>query len=246
MNKALPGASEVRRFEHAGEAPVRGFLHIPDRPSAGSPARPLQAFWGEGDVLVLSHGAGSDCQAPLLVALATAFCDSGLHVLRCDLPFRQIHPHGPPPRGSAEQDREGLRQAVGAMRKQVDGRIYLGGHSYGGRQSSILAASEPGLVAGLLLLAYPLHPPKRPEQLRTDHFPSLRTPALFVHGSRDGFGSIEELTKSLKLIPAVTELLPVTGAGHDLLTRRNQEALVPLIVNKFQGLVGRIITPAAP
>jgi uncharacterized protein len=224
------GASEVRRFEQAGKAPVRGFLHVPAKPS--------------GDGLVLSHGAGSDCSAPLLVVLAAAFSDVGLHVLRCDLPFRQLHPHGPPPRGSAEQDRAGLLRAVEAMRQQLHGRIYLGGHSYGGRQSSILAASHPGLVEGLLLLAYPLHPPKRPEQLRTDHFPSLRTPALFVHGTRDGFGSVEEMTEARKLIPAVTELLPVTGSGHDLLTNRNRETLVPMVVNGFQHLM-RNITPAA-
>ena len=239
-------ASGVRRFEQAGEVSVRGFLHTPANPCEGSSARPFLACWGRGDALVLSHGAGSDCQAPLLVALATAFCDSGLHVLRCDLPFRQLHPHGPPPRGSAEQDREGLQRAVEAMRQQVRGRIYLGGHSYGGRQSSILAASDPGLVAGLLLLAYPLHPPKRPEQLRVDHFPSLRTPALFVHGTRDGFGSIEELTESLKLIPAVTELLPVMGAGHNLMTSRNRETLITTVVSRFQSLALRLSTPAMP
>ncbi len=229
-------SSEVRSFEKAGEPPVRGFLHLPASPSGAR---------SSGDGLVLSHGAGSDCRAPLLVAVATRFCDAGLQVLRCDLPFRQLHPHGPPPRGSAEQDRAGLLRAVEAMRQQVHGRIYLGGHSYGGRQSSILAASDPGLVEGLLLLSYPLHPPKRPEQLRIDHFPGLRTPALFVHGTRDGFGSIAELTEVLKLIPAMTELLPVMGAGHDLLTSRNREELALLVVNRFQSLVARHITPAA-
>jgi uncharacterized protein len=169
--------STVSPFSDNSRDPsVRGFLHVPENPS--------------GDGLVLTHGAGADCQSPLLVALAAAYCESGLTVLRCDLPFRQLYPHGPPPRGSAEHDQAGLRHAVEVMRQKVSGRVFLGGHSYGGRQATMLAAAEPGLIDGLLLLSYPLHPPKKPEQLRTAHLPNLMTPALFVHGSRDGFGSI--------------------------------------------------------
>ena len=88
------------------------------------------------------------------------------------------------------------------MRQIVPGRVFLGGHSYGGRQASMLAASDPAVTPALLLLSYPLHPPRRPEQLRTAHFPDLRTPALFVHGVRDPFGSREEMEAALALIPA--------------------------------------------
>jgi uncharacterized protein len=204
----------------ANEVSVRGFLHRP-----GGPA---------GDCLVLTHGAGSDCNSPLLVTLADAFCDSGVTVLRCDLPFRQSRPNGPPPRGSAERDQQGLRAAVMSMRRQISGRVFLGGHSYGGRQASMLAAAEPGLLDQLLLLSYPLHPPQRPSELRTAHFPGLRTPALFVHGLRDGFGSIDEVTAALQLIPARTELLPVAGAGHELITKRNKDELLETIVETFR------------
>jgi predicted alpha/beta-hydrolase family hydrolase len=79
-----------------------------------------------------------------------------------------------------------------------------------------LAAEDEGVADGLLLLSYPLHPPKRPEQMRTAHFPNLHTPALFVHGTRDPFGSIDELRQALSLIPVRTELFVVEGAGHDL------------------------------
>jgi predicted alpha/beta-hydrolase family hydrolase len=109
----------------------------------------------------------------------------------------------------------------------------MGGHSYGGRQASILAAEELGLVDGLLLLSYPLHPPRKPEQLRTAHFPKLQTPALFVHGSRDPFGSLDEMKQALKLIPASTCLIEVDGAGHDL--GRNREALAARIVEASVG-----------
>ena len=181
---------------------VRGLLHSPESPN--------------GDALILTHGAGSNSAAPLLVALSETFAAHGYVVLRCDLPFRQERRTGPPFPGNAERDRAGLRNAVAVLRKNVAGRIFLGGHSYGGRQATMLCAAEPDLVSGLLLLSYPLHPPRKPEQLRIQHLPNLRRPSLFVHGTRDPFGTVEEMTKALQLIPAKTELMKVEGAGHDL------------------------------
>jgi predicted alpha/beta-hydrolase family hydrolase len=163
--------SNVQEFHDnpPSEPPVRGYLHLPASPS--------------GEALVLTHGAGANANAPLLVALATAFSDSGWTVLRCDLPFRQARPTGPPPPGSADRDQQGLKAALGS---------------------------------------------------RTTHFPRLQTPALFVHGVRDPFGSIEELTEALKLIPARTELLPIAAAGHELLTRQNRDDLPTRIVDAFR------------
>jgi len=200
------------------DAPVRGYLHLVSAHS---------------DCLILTHGAGANCQSPLLTTLAEVFSASGVTVLRCDLPFRQTRPHGPPPPGSAKRDQDGLRSAVAAMRKHTAGRIFLGGHSYGGRQASMLAAAEPGLVERLLLLSYPLHPPKRPQELRTQHLPALQTPALFVQGTRDGFASIAEMETALKLIPARTELLPISDAGHELMTKRNQDELPQAVIKEF-------------
>jgi uncharacterized protein len=181
---------------------VRGFLHA----AQGSKAAGI----------VLTHGAGGNCNAPLLVALAGAFSKAGISVLRCDLPFRQKRASGPPSPATAAADRAGLRAAVELLREMTPGAVYLGGQSYGGRQASMLAAEQPGLTERLLLLSYPLHPPGKPSQLRTAHFPDLRTPAVFVHGTVDPFGSIPELQSSLTLIPARTKLLPIERAGHDL------------------------------
>jgi uncharacterized protein len=98
----------------------------------------------------------------------------------------------------------------------------------------MLAASEPGLVDQLLLLSYPLHPPQRPSELRTGHFPDLQTPAMFVHGTRDGFGSIDEVAAALKRIPARTELLPLTGAGHELVTKKNRDEVSKRVAEAFR------------
>lgn len=184
-------------------AGVRGLLH-----------RPAESC---GCGFVLTHGAGSDCKTALLSAVADTFCESGFTVLRCDLPFRQQRPHGSP-LGAAVQarDREGLRKAVLALRNVVSGPVLLGGHSYGGRQSTILAAEDPTVADGLMLLSYPLHPAKRPEQARTAHFPSLKTPALFVHGARDAMGSVDEMHAAIGLAPGPVRLVVVEAAGHDL------------------------------
>ncbi|MGA3237505.1 MAG: alpha/beta fold hydrolase [Bryobacteraceae bacterium] len=186
-------------FESGG---VRGVLHTPDSPN--------------GDAFALTHGAGSDCNAPLLQVLSRAFAEAGYAVLRYDLPFRQQRPKGPPFPAAAARDREGIVQAVAAVRGIAPGRIYAGGHSYGGRQTAMAAAENPALADALLLLSYPLHPPNRPEQMRTAFFPDLRTPALFVHGTSDPFATLAELRSAMALIPAHTELLDVEGAGHDL------------------------------
>ena len=189
---------------------------LPTTPSLPPFRFPHSAASPNGEPLILTHGAGSNCNAPLFIPLAETFSARGYTVLRCDLPFRQDRPTGPPFPGNAERDRQGLRNAVTALRKPVPGRLFLGGHSYGGRQSAMLCADEPDLVSGLLLLSYPLHPPRKPEQLRTQHLPNLRTPSLFVHGTRDPFGSVEEVERALQLIPARKELVEVEGAGHDL------------------------------
>jgi uncharacterized protein len=217
-------------FEAFGDAaqdpPVRGFLHRPEH--------------GAGNGLVLTHGAGANSSSSLLTAMAGGFASAGLVVLRCDLPFRQHRPYGPPRPGEAEHDRDGLRNAAGALRKLGCERIFLGGHSYGGRQATMLCAGEPELAAGLVLFSYPLHPPRKPAQLRVQHLPGLRVAALFVHGTRDPFGSVDEMEAALAMIPAKTELLRVDGAGHDLGFKGKSvpEGTVGEVVRAFQVFFG--------
>lgn len=221
----MPDSSIREFFDNAVDPAVRGFLHAPGTP--------------KGNALVLSHGAGGNAQAPLLRALADTFAAAGITVLRCDLPYRQTRSFGPPGPGDAARDRAGLKNAIAEMKKMVTGKVFLGGHSYGGRQSSMLCAElsekEPTLVAALLLLSYPLHPPRRPEQQRTQHLPDLHTPTLFVQGTRDPFGAIEEMERALKMIPANTKLLTIDGAGHDLgcKGRAKKEDLPSLIFSEF-------------
>ena len=188
------------RFEVDSDPAVRGLL---DRPQ---------------DVrflAVLAHGAGSDARAATLTSVARALRERGGLVLRCDLPYRQARASGPPRPADAERDRLGIRRAIDAMRSLAAAPVLLGGHSYGGRQASMLAADDPGVADALLLMSYPLHPPGKPLQLRTAHLASITVPCLFVHGTSDAFGSPEEMRSALTLVRR-SELLSVERAGHDL------------------------------
>jgi uncharacterized protein len=215
----------VTAIDDASSQPaVRGFLHRPNN--------------GNGDGLVLTHGAGGNCQSKLLIAVANAFAVAGVAVLRCDLPFRQHRASGPPFPGTAAADRAGLCRAAEVLKESAVGRIYIGGHSYGGRQATMLAAEDPAVAAGLLLLSYPLHPPRKPTELRTAHFSQLHTPALFAHGTRDPFASTEELASAMKLIPARTALFDVEGAGHDLMRAKGAADVPERIVRAFLEFLG--------
>jgi predicted alpha/beta-hydrolase family hydrolase len=168
-----------------------------------------------------------------LVPLAEEFVSAGINVLRCDLPYRQRRPHGPPSPATAKEDQDGLRRALLLMKNQFSGRAFLSGSSYGGRQATLLAATDQALVKGLLLLSYPLHPPGKPGQLRTAHFPDLQTPSLFVSGTKDTFGTIEELELAIRLIPARTKLLPIDGAAHGLSKLGTTKGALGLVRDSF-------------
>jgi uncharacterized protein len=114
--------------------------------------------------------------------------------------------------------------------------VFLAGHSYGGRQASMLLAEDADVADGLLLLSYPLHPPNKPQQLRSQHFPQLSKPALFIHGSKDPFATTPELQTALKQIPARHVLLEVENAGHDLLVKKSVGDLPARIASEFQSL----------
>lgn len=180
--------------------------------------------WG----LILTHGAGSNANAPLLRAIADQFANAGFFVLRYDLPYREARPHGPPFPAQAARDREGIKSAAESMRTRAS-KILAAGSSYGGRQTTIAASENPQMADALLLLSYPLHPPGRPDQPRTDHFPKIQTPSLFIHGTRDPFASPEELRAALSLIPAPTNLILIEGARHGL-----PPASAPLVASALQ------------
>jgi predicted alpha/beta-hydrolase family hydrolase len=180
---------------------IAGVAHEPDGTPSG--------------VVVLTHGAGGSRESPLLKQVCDEWARRGWLAVRYNLPYRRRRPKGPPS-GSAATDRAGIAEAVGLARTLADGPVIAGGHSYGGRQTSMAVADEDLEVAVLTLFSYPVHPPGKPEKPRTEHLPRIAVPTVFTHGTSDPFGTIDEVHAAAKLIPAPTEIVEVTGARHDL------------------------------
>jgi predicted alpha/beta-hydrolase family hydrolase len=118
-----------------------------------------------------------------------------------------------------------VAEAIAVSGALTAGPVLAGGHSYGGRLTSMVAASQPGPLAALTLFSYPLHPPGKPERLRMDHFPAITVPTVFTHGSSDPFGSLSELRAATALIPGPTAIVEVSGARHDLAVHKGAKVL---------------------
>jgi predicted alpha/beta-hydrolase family hydrolase len=166
-------------------------------------------------VVVLTHGAGGSRDSPLLIRICDQWAGRGWLAVRYNLPYRRRRATGPPS-GSSTADRAGVAEAIAVGRGLCDGPLITGGHSYGGRLTSMVIAENPGIADELTLFSYPLHPPGKPERPRTEHFPAITVPTVFTHGSSDPFGSLDELRAAADLIPAPTEIVEVRGARHDL------------------------------
>ncbi len=161
---------------------------------------------------LVTHGAGSDRNHRLSLALEGAL---PLPVRRMDFPYRKIGRKGPPDRAPKLIAEIVMEAEAFAAELGVDGAdLVLGGRSMGGRMCS-MAVAEGLPACGLVMLSYPLHPPKKPENLRTEHFPSLRVPSLFVNGDRDPFGTPEEMDRELAAIPGPVTMHWLEGQRHD-------------------------------
>ncbi|QZT60587.1 alpha/beta family hydrolase [Mycolicibacterium austroafricanum] len=183
---------------------IAGIAHRPDGTPAG--------------VVALTHGAGGSRESPMLQALCEEWARRGWLAVRYNLPYRRRRPKGPPS-GSAAADMAGIVEAVTTVRALADGPVIAGGHSYGGRLTSMAVAD--GLhVDVLTLFSYPLHPPGKPERARTEHLPRITVPTVFTHGTADPFGTLDELRSAADLVAGPTEIVEVTGARHDLNSKK--------------------------
>jgi predicted alpha/beta-hydrolase family hydrolase len=163
--------------------------------------------------LILGHGAGAPQTHPWMVKAATAISSLGVDVVTFNFLYTET--------GRRAPDRNDVLEAtwtaaIDAVRSRSPGkRLFLGGKSMGGRIATQVAAKlAPGDVSGLVLLGYPLHPPGKPAQLRTAHLPRVAAPMLFVQGSRDSFGTPDELRPVLAGLAKGTRLVVVDGGDH--------------------------------
>lgn len=166
--------------------------------------------------VVLFPGAGTSCEHPSLLAIAAEL--GSIEVGRVDFPYRKAGKSFP---DKAPVLIQCVRDEVRAFaaRLGVDtSNVVIGGRSMGGRMCSMAVAdsSDPLEVAGLVLISYPLHPPKKPDQPRTEHLGRVDVPVLCISGTRDDFGSPEELSTAFGSVPAAVEWRWIDGARHEL------------------------------
>ncbi|HEY6257718.1 MAG TPA: alpha/beta fold hydrolase [Xanthobacteraceae bacterium] len=168
---------------------------------------------GAGIGLILGPGAGAPQTSGFMVTFATELAARGIDTVTFNFPYMEQRRRVPDPNAKLEACYRSVIAAV-AQRKIGRGRLAIGGKSMGGRIASQVAAAGAPDVAGLVLLGYPLHPPGKPEQLRTKHLPAIQAPMLFVQGSRDAFGTPEELRPFINKLKAPAELFVVEGGDH--------------------------------
>ena len=170
-----------------------------------------------GISLILAHGAGANQMSAFMVRFAKALAARGIDIATFNFLYSEARKRVPDKNDRLEACWRKMIEAHrdGAFGKQLTrNKLVIGGKSMGGRIASQVAAASPDGIAGLVLLGYPLHPPGQPEKLRTRHLPAIRAPMLIVQGSRDAFGTPEELQPVLAPLKAATELFVVAGGDH--------------------------------
>jgi len=190
-----------------------------DIPVSGGTVRGvLREVKGAKAAVVLAHGAGGDMHAPLLVAMTDGLAKRGYTTLRFDFLYRVD--------GKKLPDRAPVlmstwRGVIEFMRKRAK-RLVMGGKSMGGRYATMVAA-EGDPCDGLLLLGYPLHPPKKPEKLRDAHLAEVKAPMLFVQGTRDPLCDLRLLRPVIRKLGKRATLLVVEGGDHSLEVAKTAE-----------------------
>ena len=179
---------------------------------------------GATPVVVLGHGAGNDLRSSFLEYFATALSERGLAVLRFNFPYKEAPGQRPPDR--MEVLVETYREVVAASATRTGsppGPLFVGGKSMGGRVASMLCAQRLVTPSGLIFLGYPLHAPGKTEN-RSEHLPKIRRPMLFVQGTRDPFGSIDEVRAERKRLKLSGALHVVDGGDHSFALPKSQTA----------------------
>lgn len=205
---------------------IAGIAHEPVGDHKGDP----------NGIVVLTHGAGGNRDSPLLQQVCDEWAQRGWLAVRYNLPYRRRRPTGPPS-GSATADRAGIVEAITLCRRLADGPLIAGGHSYGGRQTSMVVAAGDAAVDVLTLFSYPVHPPGKPERPRTEHLPDITVPTVFTHGTSDPFGTPDELRAAAALITGTTAVVEIASARHDL--RSKTLNVAALAVDAALQLLGR-------
>ena len=186
------------------------------------------------EALLLTPGAGGGADHHTLVEIEAALAGR-IAVRRHDFAYRRAGRRAPPRAEAVTEELISDLPQIAAELGVAPSGMMLGGRSFGGRVCSMaVAAGAP--AAGLVLLSYPLHPPERPDRLRTDHFPDIAVPCLFISGTRDPFATADELREHTAAIAGPVTLRFIDGARHDPNTVTARGAIVEHIADWIDSL----------
>jgi predicted alpha/beta-hydrolase family hydrolase len=175
---------------------------------------PAKAKVRAGITLILGHGAGAGQTHSFMVSFATELAARGIDVVTFNFSYTEHGRHVPDKNDKLEECYRAVIETVRNHKKLTQNKLAIGGKSMGGRIASQVAASGAGDLAGLVFLGYPLHPPGNPEKLRSKHLPDIKAPILFVQGSRDSFGTPDELRPIIKNMKTRAKLYVVESGDH--------------------------------
>lgn len=171
-----------------------------------------------GITVILGHGAGAGQLHPFMQLFASGLAERGFDTMTFNFVYMEHRRGAPDPKAKLEACYSAVIEAAQKHKKLKGNRLVIGGKSMGGRIASQVAATpDPAEhVSALVFLGYPLHPPGRPDKLRDAHLPEITAPMLFVQGSRDTFGTTDELRAVIKRLHLSATLYPIEGGDHSL------------------------------
>ncbi len=194
-----------------------------------------------GITIILGHGAGANQLSPFMRLFASGLAERGLDAITFNFIYMEKGRRVPDSKAKLEGCYRAVIEAARAHKKLKGNRAVIGGKSMGGRIASQVAASEEcaDKITGLVFLGYPLHPPGKPEQLRDAHLKDIRAPMLFVQGSRDAFGSEEEIRAVIKRLRLPATLHAIEGADHSLKVPKSAGVPQPQIYESTMDEIAR-------
>lgn len=191
-------------------------VHIDESQSVTATVYPAIAKSRAGITLILGHGAGAGQTSGFMVMFAGELASRGIDVVTFNFSYIERGRHVPDPGDKLEACYRAVIEGARAHKKLKANKLAIGGKSMGGRIASQVAAKGLDNLVGLVFLGYPLHPPGKPEHVRSKHLPNIKAPMLFVQGSRDSFGTPDELRPIIKKLKSPCKLYEVEGGDHSL------------------------------
>jgi predicted alpha/beta-hydrolase family hydrolase len=195
-------------------------VEIPSHQSVTAMVYPAAVKHRAGVTLILGHGAGAGQTSDFIVSFASGLAARGIDTITFNFLYREQGRRIPDPNDTLEACYRAVIEAVREQMKSDRDALGIGGKSMGGRIASQVAAAGMDDLAGLVFLGYPLHPPGRLDRLRAQHLSRIKAPMLFVQGSRDTFGTPDELRPIVTRLEPAVELYVVEGGDHSFKVRK--------------------------